>query len=136
MMPHQIGASAEAYVYYRLLSWDYDVHFASGIATQFDLWVNLGGKPIRIQVKGTCNLERKKGGESRTNKYCFGTAKGCSKKVIYEKTDYDILALVALPKERVYFTTKPRGKTTRIETDRFNSEEERASWTRVFKQLC
>lgn len=133
MMPLQTGACAEAYVYYRLLSWGYDVHFASGIGTQFDLWVNIEGQPIRIQVKGSNNLERRRGGATRN--YNFGTAKGCKSKKIYAETDYDILALVALPQERCYFTTRPRGKTTRINIKRFDSEWEQRTWSKAFDEF-
>ena len=55
----QVGETAEAYVYYRLLSWGYSAHFASGLASPFDLFVDYNGKIIRIQVKGTGFVDTK-----------------------------------------------------------------------------
>lgn len=133
-MPLQTGACAEGYVYFRLLTWGYDVHFASGINTQFDLWINHEGKPIRIQVKGSLNLERGKRGDN-TGKFAFKTAKGCSTKFRYAETDYDILAMVAVSQERAYFTTAVGGKTTRVAAKRFDEEWEKASWRKAIDEF-
>lgn len=122
----QVGSCAEAYVYYRLLSWGIDVHFASGLSTVFDLWVTHNGMPVRIQVKGTSAFEtdpRRKG-----DAYRFACCKGNKIKHRYTQDDFDILAVVALPEERCIFAPRPKTKTFRLPPDRFSREEEYNSW--------
>ena len=128
----QTGAIAEAYVYYRLLSWGYDVHFASGISSPFDLWLNYKGIVIKIQVKGTSCTEKRSKVYRDSSTYCFMTSKGGGKKTLYEDDDFDILALVGLPHEKIYFTRKYGGKRRRISTKKFNEETERETWEKCF----
>lgn len=119
----QAGECAEAYVYFRLLSWGYNVHFASGINSPFDLWVHHANKIIRIQVKGTTYAD------GRAN-YNFSTNKGSHSKRSYCRQDYDILALVALPVERAFFTDEIPGIKKQITIAKFDDQWERRTWER------
>lgn len=119
----QAGECAEAYVYYRLLSWGYNVHFASGINSPFDLWVHYHGRIIRIQVKGTTYVDNR-------NNFTFSTNKGSKSKYAYDRSDFDILALVALPFERAFFTDDLPGLKKTITAAKFDDEHERRTWER------
>lgn len=121
-MSIQTGETAEAYVYYRLLTWGYDVHFASGIGRPFDLIVFHGKKSIRIQVKGTSFREEK------SPSYQFKTGRGSSSKRAYEECDYDILAMVSLNDERAFFKSEKVNTTYRVSQNKFNAETERHTW--------
>ena len=132
-MDIQVGATAEAYLYYRLLSWGYDAHFASGLTSPFDLFIAYKGKIIRIQCKGT-NWLYTKGHE---DKYQFSIKKSGRKRknVPYEKSDFDILALVGLPSQAAFFTTDfTSTKTKQVACKKFNTERERQTWERCLDE--
>lgn len=124
----QIGETAEGYVYYRLLSMGYSVHFASGLASPFDLFVDDGGDIIKIQVKGTATRARNKA-------YDFHIKKS-NKQIAYSREDFDIIAYVCLQQERCIFSTDFVGKRTkRIRAERFCDEQEKKSWLKALRSI-
>lgn len=118
------GAAAEAYVYYRLRSWGISTYFASGGgASPFDLWTEYEGQVLKIQVKSTSR-------KIHHGKYVFSTKKGSNG--LYHEDDWDIMALVALREEAVWFTLRGKGrKTRRIDSSFFSTENEKISWEKV-----
>lgn len=128
-----IGSQAEAYVYYRLLSWGYDAHFASGIGASFDLFVRVDSKIVTIQVKGTSFSERTRPNAEQS--FSFYTCKGSGKKTKYQRQDWDILALVALPYERALFDIAIPGKRKRVQAKKFNLDKERQTWERSIERI-
>ena len=131
-----IGETAEAYVYYRLRSWGFDAHFANGLGSPFDIWVPSGSSSIiRIQVKGTSASEKRKPGQLHSQIFAFSTGRGGGKKQAYEADDYDIMALVALPLERAFFTTESMGKKRRVQAKKFDDFYEKYSWEKCFERI-
>ena len=120
------GAAAEAYVHYRLRSWGIDAHFAGGINSPFDLWAEIESEILKIQVKSCSKIRGNK-------QYVFGTAKGYSG--FYAPGDWDIMALVALPEQAVWFTIRKDVKVRRLPSHNFTEEQEKRSWSRALKML-
>jgi len=119
------GAAAEAYVHYRLRSWGIDAHFAGGLGSPFDLWAAVGGNIIKVQVKSTTK-------PLSSGHYKFNTKKGHNG--LYHPDDWDIMALVALPEERVWFTlrgTKTKGIS--LQPNCFEEDQEKSSWERALR---
>lgn len=130
-----IGAAAEAYVYFRLRSWGLDVHFANGLGSPFDLFVFVNGEPIRVQVKGTASVEGNRIDYSGSQLYGFSTGRGSNRKRAYDKNDYDILALVAMPFERSVFLTEKVGKRKRVSAKKFSGGFEQRTWERSVERV-
>lgn len=129
----QIGEAAEAYVHYRLRSWGYDAHFASGLVSPFDIFIAEQGKIIRIQVKGTSYYKN----YENENKYQFAIKKSSNgnRNKRYGDNDFDIVAMVGLPSERAFFSTEYGTATKRITCSKFNPEKERQTWEKCLDKI-
>jgi len=125
------GATAEAYVHYRLRSWGLDAQFAGGINPPFDLWTEVSGRIFKIQVKGASALNIRQ--DLRRDAYLFHTATGSGG--LYHPDDWDLMSLVALPEQRAWFTLRGDTKTRRLLPECFTEEEEIKSWNRILKLM-
>ena len=94
----------------------------------FDLIASTKGKIFRIQVKS-----RSKPDTSRPSHFMWATAKGGKKKPL-SHIDCDIVALVSIPHETVFFiaVTKQLNVTARIKVKLFEDKSiARTSWERA-----
>jgi hypothetical protein len=84
---HFIGSAAELYVAYRASEKNFIVSYPLFTQSKYDLIIDAGGKPLKIQVK--------KATKNSTNGYKFIQVRlgGCGRPT-YTKDDYDYLAIV------------------------------------------
>ena len=122
------GYAAEAFVIYKLSMWGYTVSFAPA-GTSYDLVADIDGKLLKVQVKGCSTKDKNK------SSYQFKIGRGKSSKRAYTEGDYDIMAMVALPLGRVYFTGEIKNAVTRrLNPSYFSREREAGSWSKAIGQ--
>lgn len=117
---------AESYVSYRLLSWGHTPASINGNLF-YDLLVIIDGWPLRIQVKGSSDF-------TSCHRWQFRLKRNNAQ--LYKANDFDILACVSLPLERVIFVTGKHTKpSTTIPHKDFTIEGEKESWAKAVAKI-
>lgn len=122
----EIGTLGEALVKYRLLSWGIEVVDVSANQA-FDL-ITINKPCIRIQVKAALKEVKERGS------YKF-TLKQGSKGLRYKHNSYDILAFVALDRERVLFYPFIEKLAQRVKPTEFTVDNELLTWQKVCRKF-
>ena len=132
-MSKVIGDIAEAYVIYRLFTYGLQPQLMFSDNTSYDALIEVDGKVLRIQVKGSNNID----GSRKAETVKFTVSKGGKCKDKYNAEDFDILAVVYNKAERCIFYPNIGGFKTskRVAVERFTEDEERTSWESTIKAI-
>lgn len=130
----KIGEIGELLVEFRLAQMGISVTRCSQ-SFPYDLFADVNGHPIKIQVK-TSSEPRLHDKRHVTKKYNYRILKGASNKIKYSKEEFDVLALVALDKERVLFKVWDGERYCfGFHPEDFTKEDEEHTWTTCLKKL-
>ena len=133
MTAGHVGDIAEIFTAYRLMQKGCIVHMSSP-RSPHDLIVEYEGVVFKVQVKGAAKLEKKGGKETKLFPFCLARGKNSAR--LYSSNDYDILACVALPYERIIYYPRFKEKARhRISIDELSEEAEHNSWIETIKKV-
>lgn len=128
-----VGHAAEAFMIFRFSLWGYEVSTAPP-GSHYDLICDINSNLLKIQVKGSSKAQPNS--RRTSHSYKFDACKGRGRRIPYNKGDYDVLAMVALPERRCLFETHTTSQTSYSKHRRlFTKENELETWVRSLEKL-